>query len=78
MKDFIEFLKFIAVSLFGIALVAGGLMFAGFAWTKYECRQYSELNKVETKVVAGACYVKGDRWYRWDEWKLYNATKGAK
>lgn len=69
---------FFVVFLIGSAFFAfiGGIAYTG---TSYECQRYSEITGRDTKMGAGACYVKENgEWYRWDEYKMRFATKGDK
>lgn len=78
MDDFIDFLKVSFFIGFGIAIFIVPLAFLAVSSVTYECNAYGEMNDIQTKVVAGSCYLKEDtRWYRWDEYKLRNATTGT-
>lgn len=64
----------IMIGLFLFCIPIG--MFA-HSMASYECQRYSEITGRDTKMGAGACYIKEQgQWYRWDEYKMRFATKG--
>lgn len=78
MDFFKDFLWALFIVLLCIALFVGAIFGIGHVLVSYECGEYSKMNNIDTRVVAGNCYLKEDgRWYRWDEYKLRNATTGT-
>ena len=68
MRDFIGFLSGVALL---VAVIFGGLIGGNVVWTKYACKNYSNITGVETKSGMGDCFLKIDgNWIRWEEYKI--------
>lgn len=73
MNDLEELLKFLFVAV----VVVVGIVAIAFSISSWECNSYEKMTGKQTELTGGSCYVKENgQWYRYDEYKLRNATKG--
>ena len=76
--DLLDIIRAI-VGMFVIFVLCCLLIFVlGYWGASVECSTYQEVTGRKTKFVMMTCYVNdGDQWFRWDEYKLRNITKGT-
>lgn len=71
MRDFIEFIKFLGLLLFGIGIFLVVGVSAANYYVSYQCKSYQTVTGKKTKwVYMDNCYIQtNDGWQRWDEYK---------
>ena len=75
MREVFELIVCVTAIITGVMVPAFGVAYWGVT---VECADYQRITGRQTQLVTITCYVNdGGQWFRWDEYKLRNVTKGT-